>query len=126
MFGFTADATGFLSEWLQRSGREKSFVIDSGSGILRDYIHIADTLHCLRAIAGQSACGIFNVASGMNVSNTEIADVFKRRGWTISMSRETARQALPVCDVAPLRALGVTPRDPLAIIDEWLESEGTK
>ena len=121
VFGTSEDATGFLSEWAQRSAREKTFTLDSASGVVRDYIHIEDTLRALRTIVEQGACGVFNVASGVNLSNADIAEVFARRGWNVSLARETPRQSLPRCDIAPLGALGVDVRDPRAVIDAWLQ-----
>lgn len=110
-------APGFLSEWLQKARRSRTIALDSGSGYVRDYIHLDDTVAALRAILDSGQSAIFNVASGENVSNGELARTFEDAGWSISLSRATPVQPAPHCDVARLRALGVDPvpvRDAIA------------
>jgi len=109
VWDWTDGSPGFLSEWMQkaRSSRELSF--DSATGYVRDYIHLDDTVAALRAILDSGAAGIFNVASGENVSNGEMAEVFEAAGWHVRLARETPRQAAPRCDVARIASLGVKP-----------------
>lgn len=102
-------APGFLSEWMQKARRSRTLSLDSASGYVRDYIHLDDTVAALRAIVDSGQSTIFNVASGENVSNGELAATFEACGWTISLSRTTPTQAAPRCDVDRLRALGVDP-----------------
>jgi nucleoside-diphosphate-sugar epimerase len=123
VFDWNAGAPGFLSEWLQRAAAEKDFCLDSGTGYVRDYIHLDDVVAALRAMADRSATGIVNVASGENVSNAELAEVFNHCGWAVSLARENPRQAAPVCDVRRLRALGVHPRPVRAVIEARLNEK---
>ena len=102
-------APGFLSEWLQKARRNRSLALDSSSGYVRDYIHLDDTVAALRAIVDSDQSAIFNVASGENVSNGDLAATFMACGWTVALSRTTPVQAAPHCDIARLRALGVEP-----------------
>lgn len=120
VFDWRTQAPGFLSEWLQRATREKKFTLDSGTGFVRDYIQVDDVVSALRAIADQGANGIINVASGENMSNAELAEVFNRFGWSVSLSRDTPRQAAPVCDIQRLASLGVRQLPVRAVIENCL------
>lgn len=121
VFDWNDGAPGFLSQILQRSARDRMFTLDSAPGLTRDYIHLDDCVRALVAIMDSQACDIFNVASGENVSNGEIAEVFNARGWRIAFTRSGGESPLPVCDVAPLAALGFQPRRTREIIERWIE-----
>jgi nucleoside-diphosphate-sugar epimerase len=110
---------GFLSEWLQKARRTRTIALESSSGYVRDYITLDDTAAALRAILDSGEAAIFNVASGENVSNGELAAAFEAAGWSISLARETPVQPAPHCDIARLRGLGVEPvrvRDAIAAL----------
>ncbi len=102
-------AQGFLSEWMQAARRRRSLSFESSTGYVRDYVHLDDTVAALRAILDSGAAGIFNVASGENVSNSEIAEVFERCGWSVAFTRSAPKQAAPQCSVERIRTLGVEP-----------------
>jgi nucleoside-diphosphate-sugar epimerase len=122
VFDWHDGAPGYLSEWMQRAAREKNFCLDSGTGLMRDYIHLDDVVDALRAMADRNATGIVNVASGENVSNAELADVFNRCGWSVSLSREIPRQPAPVCDVQRLVSLWKQPRPVRAVVEAYLKA----
>lgn len=115
---------GFLSEWMQKAQVSRELSFDSATGYVRDYIHLDDTVAALRAILDSGTAGIFNVASGENVSNGELAEVFEREGWRVRLARETPRQAAPHCDVARIAALGVKPALVRDVIASALKGEG--
>lgn len=104
------DATGFLPELLRRLKTERAFTMESDSGTVRDYITLDDTLAALMAMMDHAGCEIVNVASGMNISNRDIADTLNEAGWHVSIRRETARQDLPVNDISKIRKWGITPQ----------------
>ena len=117
-------APGFLSEWMQAARRSRDLTFQSGAGYVRDYIHLDDTVAALRAILDSGKTEIFNVASGENVSNGELAEVFERNGWRIALTRGlTPRQAAPMCDTARIRALGVDPHPVRQVIEARLLQE---
>lgn len=121
VYDWAPGAPGFLSEWLQRAASEKDFCLDSGTGLVRDYIHLDDVVAGLRAMSDNAATGIVNMASGENVSNAELAAVFNLRGWSVRLSREVPRQAVPQCDVHRLKALWQTPRPVRAVVENYLK-----
>ncbi|RJG05972.1 NAD(P)-dependent oxidoreductase [Noviherbaspirillum cavernae] len=121
VYDWSPGAPGYLSEWLQRAAREKQFTLDSGTGYVRDYIHLDDVVAALRAMSDHAANGIVNLASGENVSNAELTEVFNRCGWSVSLSRDIACQQAPLCDVQRLSALGLVPRPVRAVIESRLK-----
>lgn len=120
VFDWSAGSPGFLSEWLQRAAKEKKFLLDSSSGYVRDYIHLDDVVASLRQISDLNAGGIVNIASGENLSNAELAEVFNRCGWSVMLSRDTPRQHGPLCDIRRLSELWRTPRSARAVVDSYL------
>ncbi len=122
VYDWSAGAPGFLSEWLQRAMNTKAIALDSGTGYVRDYIHLDDVVAGLRAMSDKHAGGIVNFASGENVSNGELADVFRRSGWTVTLARETPRQTAPQCDVSRLTALWQVPRHVCDVVSDYLKN----
>jgi UDP-glucose 4-epimerase len=123
VYDWNAGSPGFLSTWLQRAIHEQVLCIDSASGIVRDYIHLDDVVGALHAMAVQRSTGVVNVASGEQVSNHELAEVFRRHGWSVSLARDSARQRRATCSVTRLSELGVVARPVRAVLDACL---GTK
>ncbi|SPD68915.1 conserved protein of unknown function (plasmid) [Cupriavidus taiwanensis] len=120
VFDWEDGAPGFLSEWLQRAGREREFRLETDAAFVRDYIHLDDVVAALARLCDSAATGIFNVASGANVSNAELAAVFARRGWSVALARSTAPQSAPLCSVRRLHALNVVPRDVRDVVEARL------
>ncbi|WP_354679320.1 NAD-dependent epimerase/dehydratase family protein [Cupriavidus plantarum] len=120
VFDWTPDSPGFLSEWLVRAATEQAFQLDSDAGFVRDYIHLDDVVDALIGISTRGAGGIFNVASGENVSNGELAELFNAAGWHITLARKSPTQRAAECSTAALRALGVSPRDVRTVVNDYL------
>lgn len=122
VYDWNTGAPGFLSEWLQRAANEKTIALDSGTGYVRDYIHLDDVVAGLCAMSDKHAGGIMNFASGENVSNGELTEVFNRSGWTVTLARETPRQAAPQCDASRLTALWQAPRRVRDVVADYLKN----
>lgn len=123
VYDWRAGAPGFLSEWLARAALLPQLAIDSASGVVRDYIHLDDVVAALSAMAQQRCTGIVNVGSGEQVSNAELAEVFERHGWPVTLARDSARERRAPCSVARLAQLGVAPRLVRAVLDACLGTE---
>lgn len=123
VFDWQPGAPGFLSEWLQRAASEKSFSLDSGTGFVRDYIHLDDVVASLRAMMDGAVTGIVNVASGENVSNAELAEVFHRCGWHVSLNQKTPRQQAPLCDIRRLASIWKQPRPVREVVEIYLKGK---
>lgn len=124
VYDWQKDAPGFLSAWLQRASVQKNLLLDSAGGVVRDYIHLDDAVAALSAMSAQDATGIVNVASGENVSNDEIAEVFRELGWSITLRHQTPLQRPAYCAVERLAALGVRPQPVRDVVRACLTSGG--
>lgn len=75
----TSASQGFLPELIrgvlaacQQQPKQPKLQVHSSPHFARDYVHIDDVLDALIALADQPDFGIFNVAGGRNISNTEL------------------------------------------------------
>lgn len=125
VFDWHEGAPGFLSEWLRRAAREKTFCLDSATGFVRDYIHLDDVAAALLAIADGGVTGIVNVASGENVSNAELAEVFNRCGWSVGLNKDLPRQPAPHCDTRRLTTIWKQPRAVRTVVEAYLKGNPT-
>jgi nucleoside-diphosphate-sugar epimerase len=123
VYDWSAGAPGFLSAWLQRARHEQHLRIDSASGVVRDYIHLDDVVGALYAMAAQRSSGIINVASGEQVSNQQLAEVFRRHGWAVQLARDSERERRAPCAVGRLAQLGVGARPVRDVLDACLGTE---
>jgi nucleoside-diphosphate-sugar epimerase len=123
VWDWSEGAPGFLSEWLQKARRTRTIMLDSATGYVRDYVHLDDTVAALRAIVDSGQSAIFNVASGENVSNGELAATFEAAGWKVTLARATPVQAAPRCHIERIRALGIDPTPVRTAIATRLKQE---
>lgn len=117
------DATGFLPDLLRRLPRERDIILDASPDGSRDYIHINDTVAALTAIMTHGAGGgIYNVASGVNVRNREIAGRLATAGWKVGFAGPgVVTTDPPVVSVDKIAGLGIVPRSLMAFLDVYLE-----
>lgn len=123
VFDWADDAGGFLSDLLRRARVERKIVLSSGPETGRDYVHVDDVITALLAMSDQAAEGAVNIASGVTVSNGEIAAAMAKAGWTLTLTGHGAVHRT-VCDLTRLQELGVSPRDPREVISEALLTPG--
>lgn len=122
VFDWSPGSPGFLSELLQRAARERTFILDTASGYVRDYIHLDDCVRVLHKLARESAAGITNVASGENISNGDLVSLLNNRGWNIKLGSRSEPQSLARCDIERLVELGVKPRGVTGVIENWIDA----
>ena len=70
------DATGFLPELLHRLpdlAKGETLQLESSPHFARDYVHVDDVIRALIDIAISGTQPVYNVASGHNLSNAELA-----------------------------------------------------
>jgi nucleoside-diphosphate-sugar epimerase len=120
VFDWEAGAEGFLSDWLRAARDRRTLEIDSSPDAGRDYIHVDDVIHALRAILDSDQGGIVNVASGETLANRDVAEVFARRGWTVRFTRPSEPIRPTAIDISRLESLGVRPQRTSEVIDGYL------
>jgi nucleoside-diphosphate-sugar epimerase len=114
-------APGFLSALMQRLYKEREFILDSESGIVRDYIAVDDVVPALIKMAALPGKQLINVASGENISNQEIADILNIAGCKISFTRQTPKETRPLCEIKKLNGLGIFPISALAYLQKFMK-----
>ena len=73
----TPDAEGFLPELLRKLARTPAgttLSLASSPHVARDYVHVSDVVRALVDIAIQGTQPVYNVASGENLRNLELAN----------------------------------------------------
>jgi len=118
---------GFMGSLLNRVAQTPPggvIKVDSSPGISRDYVHVEDVLSALILISDRTGNEIYNVASGINISNQEISEIIHRRtGRTIEFTRSEEAQQYAEIDVSRLsREFSFRPRDLESALDPWLEA----
>lgn len=126
-----ADPAGFLPALLRQlaqAPRGATVAVDSSPAAARDYIHLPDVVRALVDIAQRGTHTVYNVASGKNLSNAQLAEMASRLAGRQLFFR--SGQATPEPAVVDIRRLqdefGWRPARPADVITPWLrEMAGT-
>ena len=118
---------GFMGSLLNRVAQTPPggvIKIDSSPGISRDYVHIEDVLSALILISDRSGNEIYNVASGVNISNREISEIINRRtGRIIEFTQSEEAQQYAEIDVSRLsKDFSFRPRHLENALNSWLDA----
>jgi nucleoside-diphosphate-sugar epimerase len=106
------DTANFLHGLIGTARRSKIVPLGSPANVARDYIHIDDVNRLLEAVALRGRRLIYNVASGENVSNAQLADLVSRlTGATIQCAPANAALRFPVVRIdAIAEDFGIRPK----------------
>lgn len=80
VYGPNMPEQNFLAEILSTAVKEKTVVFRSAPDSQKDYISIEDVVHFLPLIACQGELGIYNLASGKNVTHFDIGTFLQSSG----------------------------------------------
>lgn len=124
-----ADPNGFLPALLRQvaqAGRGDVLPVQSSAQAERDYVHLPDVLKALVDIAQRGTQTVYNVASGENVSNAQLAAwVEQRAGRRLQFRAGSPGAGSAVVDIARLRQdFGWQPSRLEAVVGPWLEKMG--
>jgi nucleoside-diphosphate-sugar epimerase len=105
-------ADNFLHRLIARAMAAPKLSLDSDLEAARDYVHVDDVCAAVAAIAERGHRLIYNVASGVNVTNRDLfALIEAETGCAIEATGRGASNRAPLVDVAPLRQdFALTPR----------------
>jgi nucleoside-diphosphate-sugar epimerase len=78
VYGDGIGANTFLAEVVESAIRKRAVVLRDHIESAKDYVHVDDVVDVLARIASDGRERIYNVASGVNVSNRELLDVLRR------------------------------------------------
>lgn len=99
--GFSAT---FLANVLAEA-REGSIVFHSAAEAVRDYVNVDDVAEVLVKIALRGRERIYNVASGVSLTNAELADAIARlSGCSVTFAPDAAPAVFPRIDIERIRS----------------------
>lgn len=122
VWGGMDGAEGFLPELVRgvvdvckKQPQKPRLQVNSSSLFTRDYVHIDDVLDALIALAEPAEFGIYNVAGGRNISNSELFKcIFDASGCKVEASSNHPAPALPRISIERMaQTFGWTPTDAL-------------
>jgi nucleoside-diphosphate-sugar epimerase len=116
---------GFLPQLLEQiraTPAGGTLALHSSPHYARDYVHLRDVVRLLIDIATRGTQAVYNVASGVNVSNAELAEwVHACSGHTIEFALQSPAPAAPRVDVQRAAAeFQWTPLQARDMLRAWL------
>ena len=91
--------------------------LDTNLNIERDYVHIEDVCQALLQLADGHSSRIYNLASGVNVSNRELFSLIEARTGRVFRAAEGVVGSVPTIDIGRMRReFGWAPRH----VPDWL------
>lgn len=102
------DTEGFLpfilGQLLINTDNKKRLIIDSSPHYKRDYVHLWDVVNALVDIATKGNQLVYNIASGENISNADIArTIYHATGHKLEFKQQTKTNSSPIIDISRLR-----------------------
>lgn len=121
------DPDGFLGGLLRQvkaCSKGDKIQLDSSPHIMRDYVHLDDVIDALEMMAISGDHFIYNIASGTNVRNMDLARLIaKHTGRLVEFGRDDRPLDVSVVDAARVRdELGVRLRLPDEALQPWFKS----
>ncbi len=102
VYGLQMPEKNFLAEVLSAAVRDKNVRFRSAPESEKDYISVHDVVVALPRIALDGGDGIFNLASGVNVSNQMIADYLTKAGVVCEFETNAPSIKFPRIDTQKL------------------------
>lgn len=123
----TSDAEGFLPELMRQLARtpaSKTLSLASSPHFSRDYVHLRDVLKALVGIATNGTQPVYNVASGENLRNFELAnEVARVCNRHIAFESDQIQAEPPRIDVRRVQSLlGCRAEPVFETIGPWLRA----
>lgn len=104
VYGDGMKSENFLSTVLKEAATKNRVELQTSATSSKDFIHINDVVSYLRKIAVSGKHEIYNLASGRNTSNAEIAEVLVAQGIDVSYSKESRTWSMPPIEVSRLES----------------------
>jgi nucleoside-diphosphate-sugar epimerase len=113
--GRAAGKASFIDQLLEEGLRTGQVHLQTALESAKDYLSIADATDTLARIALSPHCGIFNVASGVGVTNEEIVRLLEcRMGWQVSVDKHAPAWGFERIDVSRVQGLFGSEPQPFA------------
>ena len=104
VYGDDMSSRNFLGELIAEAKRCGQICFRSAPTSSKDFVHIDDVVRALPELArNPELAGITNLASGVNISNFELAETFEKIGIRCSFKPEAEEIIFPVIDTNKIR-----------------------
>lgn len=104
VYGNDLNSKNFLTSVLNEASRNNSVEFLTSPDSSKDYISISDVVKFLPKIAIEGVHQIYNLASGHNTTNAEIASCLRQEGVKTSYCEDSVCWSFPPIDVSRLNA----------------------
>ncbi|MBI5450845.1 MAG: NAD(P)-dependent oxidoreductase [Gammaproteobacteria bacterium] len=102
VIGCVMPQQNFLSQVFKTASNTGQLDFLTAPSSAKDYVSITDVVRWLPQIALQGVHSIYNVASGKNTSNADIAAMLERKGVVVRFAAEAPLWSFPVIDTSRL------------------------
>jgi len=117
----------FIGSLLEEALRTRKLCFYTSKKSAKDYIWIDDVIKSLVKCENTLSNNIYNIASGFNVSNSELADIFSCLGVEVIFSPDVPTILFPIINNKRfLSDAGYAQNYPLNKIKEWIFNEFQK
>jgi nucleoside-diphosphate-sugar epimerase len=104
VYGSDFTSTNFLSSIIRDSISRRKIVLQTSAASAKDYVSIDDAVDGLISIATDGKEQIYNLASGINVSNGQLAEALRRlTGCTVEFLPEAPLITFPPIDISRMQ-----------------------
>ena len=104
VYGDDFSSNNFLSTIIRDAITQGKVVLQTSAESAKDYISVDNVVDSLIAIATRGKEQIYNLATGVNVSNAQLAETLRRLGCTIEYSQSARLVTFPPINTDRLRA----------------------
>jgi UDP-glucose 4-epimerase len=108
------EADNFIHGICRKALAAPTLEVATSSTTERDYIHIDDVCRALHRLTQSARHAIYNVASGVNLTNRELVDIVSRAtGCRITIREQAADRPVPRIDISRLQQeFAISPAPP--------------
>lgn len=102
VFGRAMPPQNFISQVLKEAVSAGRVEFLTAPQSAKDYVSVNDVIRWLPQIALHGSHTIYNVASGKNTNNAEIASLLEQKGTAVSFAEDAKEWSFPVIDTSRL------------------------
>lgn len=102
VFGSGMPQQNFISQVLREASDTGQVHFLTAPESTKDYVAVADVVRWLPQVALRGEHVIYNVSSGKNTSNAEIAALLQRKGVAVSFAENAPEWSFPIIDTSRL------------------------
>lgn len=104
VYGASDHSEVFLTDVMHEAVRTGKVLLRSSPQSAKDFIHVEDAVALLAAISKGGRHGFYNVASGVNTTNGELADVLRSLDVDVQFLPDAPEILFPLIDTSRARA----------------------